>query len=188
MSATIEPSQAFALPALRAIGKLGGVPPVVVVDTREQTPLVFTRLRSEPGTLQTGDYSFRGGEESFAVERKTIADLVGCCVGDNRERFFRELHRLRGYRFKRLLIVGSREQIEAGGFHSRINPKVVLSTLAALEVRFDVPVVFCPTEVEAAARVEAWAFWFAREQVEVVNDMARALGLTPQRNRTEGAP
>lgn len=44
------------------------------------------------------------GEELFAVERKTIADLVACCIGANRERFFRELHRLRGYRLLQSLI------------------------------------------------------------------------------------
>ena len=31
------------------------------------------------------------------MERKTLPDLVGCCMGDNRERFERELHRMRGY-------------------------------------------------------------------------------------------
>jgi hypothetical protein len=34
-------------------------------------------------------------------------------MGDNRERFERELHRLRGYRFKRLLVVGSEAEILA---------------------------------------------------------------------------
>jgi hypothetical protein len=101
------------LPALKGLGDLAGLRPVLVTDTREQLPLPFKRLASVRATLTSGDYSFRGGEELFAVERKSIADLVGCCVGDNRERFFRELHRLRGYRFKRLLVVGTRDEIEA---------------------------------------------------------------------------
>jgi ERCC4-type nuclease len=86
--------------------------PVVVIDTREQSPLPFARLLAERGTLQSGDYSFRGGEELFAVERKTVADFATCRIGENRARFFRELHRLRGFRFKRLLVVGSHEAIE----------------------------------------------------------------------------
>lgn len=65
--------------------------------TREQLPRPFKRLASVRATLTSGDYSFRGGEELFAVELKSIADLVACCVGENRERFFRELHRLRGF-------------------------------------------------------------------------------------------
>ena len=152
--------------------------PVIVVDTREQTPLPFSRLASERGTLQSGDYSFRGGEELFAVERKSIPDLVGCCVGDNRDRFFRELHRLRGYRFKRLLVVGTREEIEAGAYRSDLSPKAVLATLAAIEARFDVPAIFSSSPDDAGREIERWAFWCARELVESVNDLARAHGLT----------
>lgn len=167
-----------ALPALRCLGDLAGVRPVIVIDTREQTPLAFTGLMWERGGLQSGDYSFQGGEELFTIERKSIADLVGCCVGENRERFFRELHRLRGFRFKRLLVVGSRDDIAAGNYHGKVSPKVVFSTLAAIEARFDVPVVFAPTAEEAARDVERWAFWFAREIIEATNSLARAHVLT----------
>ena len=166
------------LPALRCLGNLADVRPTIITDTREQTPLAFTRLQSERGTLTTGDYSFKGGEELFAVERKTIADLAGCCTGDNRDRFFRELHRLRGHRFKRLLIVGTRAEIEAGSYRSELSPKAVLATLGAIEARFDVPVCFAESASLAAREVERWAFYFAREQVETVNTLARAHGLT----------
>lgn len=137
------------LPALKGLGDLAGLRPVLVTDTREQLPLPFKRLASVRATLTSGDYSFRGGEELFAVERKTVADLVGCCVGENRERFFREMYRLRGYRFKRLLVVGTRDEIEAGTDRSDLSPKVVLTTLSAIEARFDTPVVFAATPTDA---------------------------------------
>lgn len=137
--------------------------PILIVDTREQMPLVFARLPSQRGTLTTGDYSFAGGEELFAVERKSIADLAGCCAGTNRERFARELHRLRGYRFKRLLIIGTVAEIERGEYRSNIRPASILATLAAIEARYDLPVVFAASPTDAAALVESWACWFARE-------------------------
>jgi hypothetical protein len=40
----------------------------IVIDSREQTPLVFTRFASVTGTLTTGDYSVVGLEELFAIE------------------------------------------------------------------------------------------------------------------------
>lgn len=49
--------------------------PVIITDKREQKPLFFQHLASEPGTLHSGDYSIRGLENDFAVERKSIADL-----------------------------------------------------------------------------------------------------------------
>ena len=161
------------LPALAGLARLKDCRPVVLVDTREQTPLTFTRLPSVSGTLTTGDYSFAGCEELFAIERKSIADLVACCVGDNRDRFFRELHRLRGYRFKRLLIVGSREEIERAEYRSRITPAAVLATLTTIEARFDVPAVFAATPAAAARMVETWAWYFAREVVESANGLLR---------------
>ena len=151
--------------------------PEIVIESREQTPLLFTRLASCVGTLQSGDYSFVGPEEQLAIERKTIADLVRCCTGDNRARFFRELHRLRGFRFKRLLIVGNVGEIECGEYRSQVKPAAVLAPLASIEARFDVPVVLAPTPVDGAHRIESWAYWFAREQIESVNAIARPVGL-----------
>ena len=113
-------------------------------------------------------------EELFAVERKSIADLTACCCGDNRQRFERELHRLRGYRFKRLLVIGSRGQIEAQQYQSRISSRAVLGSLAAWEIRFDVPMVFCPTPEIASREIERWAFYFVRELTESMNDLYRA--------------
>ncbi len=125
------------LPALRSLGQLADSQPVIVTDSREKLPLPFTNLKNVRGTLQTGDYSVRGLETLYAVERKSVADLVSCCVGGSRARFDRELHRLRGYRFKRLLIVGTECEIEQGCYCSNVKPGAVLGTLAMIEARYD---------------------------------------------------
>ena len=49
----------------------------IIMDTREQRPLVFTHLASKVGTLQSGDYSIKGLEHNFAIERKSIPDFCG---------------------------------------------------------------------------------------------------------------
>lgn len=143
--------------------------PTVIVDTREQLPLQFKTLPSEPGTLTTGDYSIKGGEAMFSIERKSIDDIVMCC-GVERERFERELNRLRGYHFGRLLIVGHRVEIETQKYRSRISPKAVMHTLHAFEVRY-VPVVWEPTPEAAAEYVEKMAFWFAREILKAADNV-----------------
>src|SRR6266404_4010 len=124
------------LPAPRGLPKLAELRPVIVIDTREQTPLAFHRLPSVQGTLQSGDYSVAGLEELFAVERKSIADLVACCMGENRQRLERELHRLRGFKFARLLIVGSEAEITTHRYRSNASPKAVLHTVRAFEARY----------------------------------------------------
>ncbi len=163
----------FQLPALKSLGELAGTEPVIVVDTREQTPLPFSGLKTQPGALFSGDYSIVGLESLFAIERKTVSDLVSCCMGEQRARFERELHRLRGFRFKRLLIVGTEEDILASRYRSAIKPQAVMATLGAFEARYELPVVFKPTPDDAARQIERWAYFFTREMVEVVNALWR---------------
>ncbi|HEY3899690.1 MAG TPA: ERCC4 domain-containing protein [Chthoniobacter sp.] len=144
--------------------------PTIIIDTREQEPLPLTTYPVARGTLTSGDYSIAGLEREFAVERKTVPDLVRSLTTE-RERFSRELERLRGYRFARLLIIGYPGQIEMGQYRSRATPASVRHSLYAFEARY-VPVVWASTPADGAALVERWAFWFARGVVEA----ARRLG------------
>jgi ERCC4-type nuclease len=164
----------FEFPALRSLGDLAGHSPIIIVDSREQRPLQFTRFKTQTGTLLTGDYSVVGLIDQFSIERKSVSDLVGCCMGENRERFERELYKLRGFEFKRLLVVGSSGEIETQRYHSRISPKSVLGSLNAWQCRFDIPVVFEPTPISAAHRIEIWAWYFSREIVVSANALLSA--------------
>jgi ERCC4-type nuclease len=101
-------------------------------------------------------------EHKFAVERKSIADLVGS-ITSGRERFERELHRLRGYDFKRLLIVGTEEDVINHNYRSKANPKSVLGSIYAFEVRYDIPVVWGVNEEISALKIEQWAFRYTKE-------------------------
>lgn len=159
--------------ALKSLGDLASLRPIIIVDTREQCSLVFTRLESVRGSLPSGDYSACGVENQLAIERKSISDLVACCANSNRHRFELELGRLRGYRYRRLLVVGEVADIEAGNYRSQIKPKSVLNSLAVWEARFDVPVVFEPTPELAALRVESWIYWYCREIVQGANELLR---------------
>jgi ERCC4-type nuclease len=161
------------LPALRGLAKLADLRPVIVVDSREQEPLMFTRLQSVRGTLYSGDYSVRGLENKFAVERKNLDDVASCCVNSNRDRFERELHRLRGFCFVRLLIIGTREDLAAGRYHSKIIPGAVLATLDVFEIRYSIPLVFCSSPTEASIAIERWVWRFAREVVTDANNQLR---------------
>jgi DNA excision repair protein ERCC-4 len=144
--------------------------PTIAIDTREQTPLVFVNLPTEKATLQTGDYSVRGLESDFAVERKSIADIVQS-VTHERERFERELVRMRGYAFRRLLIVGTVEQIERHEYQSRAEPKAVIASVTAFEVRYDMPVTWCSSPSAAAVQLERWACYFLRERLKTAQDI-----------------
>jgi len=139
--------------------------PIIITDSREKTRLTFTHYKTEVSTLTTGDYSIKGMESSFSIERKSIPDLISSLTHD-RPRFTRELERLRGYSFKRLLIVGSLDQVKAGDYRSKATPESVLGSLNTFEVRYDIPVVFIESRSKAAEQVETWAGYYFTEQLK----------------------
>lgn len=132
--------------------------PRLIVDTREQMPLRFEHLEAVRGTLATGDYSIAGMEGAFMVERKSVQDLVGSLTAE-RERFFRELARIRAAQCARLLIVGGEVELANVLHHRKVNVDSIAGSLAAINARL-VPVVWVPTPEMAARLVERWAVYF----------------------------
>ena len=139
--------------------------PTILIDTREQLPLRFKHYPTEAATLATGDYSVKGFENSWTAERKSIPDLIGSLT-KGRPRFMRELQRMKAYPFRRLLIEGKREDIENHNYRSRATPQSILGSLAAFEIRFNVPVVFAETRSRAAKLIETWSYYFLREKMK----------------------
>ena len=139
--------------------------PVLLVDTREQRPLQFSHLPAESATLMTGDYSVKGLEEMFTVERKSMADLAGSLTRE-RARFMREMHRLRGFAYPYLLVVGDDMEISRLVAMGRLNLKQVEHSLRAIQTRYKVHVERADNEQQAARLVETWAFCAWREAMK----------------------
>jgi DNA excision repair protein ERCC-4 len=179
MNATLElvsfgnDFEARKLPALRSLAVLADLRPVILCDTREQTPLQFTRLLCFRATLATGDYSAAGLEHEVAIERKSIPDLIHSLTAE-RARFMREVERLRAYPFARLLIIGTEAQIAAGDYRSSAQPRAILHSLYSIEAR-GLPVVYAATPNAAADMVERWIWWKARAVVESANTLLRGM-------------
>lgn len=80
----------------------------VVVDTREQDPLVFKGQRIVRKKLDYGDYSLKGMEKRFVVERKSLTDLWSTLsVPYNFTRFQRELEGAAGHGIRLWVVVES---------------------------------------------------------------------------------
>ena len=103
---------------------------LVLQDSRERLPWDLRPLRVEVATLSTGDYSIRGLEDLVALERKSLGDLIGCC-GSARERFQRELDRLRAFPSRAVVVEAAWSDISAGGWPGLVSPAVVASSIAS---------------------------------------------------------
>lgn len=137
--------------------------PTIIIDTREQAPLVFRNLPSELGTLAVGDYSVKGLEHLIAVERKSLEDLLAC-VGRERERFERELSRMRGYKYRHLVVEADSKTLLSGRWQrSKVTSAAACGSLAAWAARYGVAVWFVGDHEQAGLWVERILFQAARD-------------------------
>lgn len=122
-------------------------PFTVIVDTREQIPWTF-EVPTIRATLHTGDYSVQGLEHSVAIERKSLADLVGSLTA-GRERFLRECDRLMTYRYKSIIVEGAAEQIWSQAYRSSVSPQSIIASTLAITCDRGVPIVWSGNRAHA---------------------------------------
>ncbi len=111
----------------------------IIVDKREKTPYTFSRYPDVEvirDTLFTGDYSLARFEGSIALERKTLNDLIGCFMGEDRDRFERELNRGRGMDFFAVIVEASFADIHQRRYRSNMLPQAAVETIIAFTVRY----------------------------------------------------
>jgi len=114
----------------------------IVIDRREQTPWTFgPDARTVMGTLTSGDYSIAGLQERVAIERKSLPDLVSC-ITTGRDRFKRELHRLRGFDCRAVVVEATVSDILAHSYRSKTHPNSVIGSVLSWQVRYGVPFVW----------------------------------------------
>ena len=127
---------------------------VVVIDTREQDQL-FKRptkgLVIVRNKLEAGDYSVRGFESSISIERKHLSDLHQS-LGRERERFKRELERLKLYECKWLVIEANEDECLSFQHFGGMHPNAIRQSLASIECRYGIAVHYQPDR----RKLERW--------------------------------
>jgi ERCC4-type nuclease len=132
------------------------------VDTREQNPLDLEPLRQVAGTLATGDYSLRGLESIIAIERKSLVDLLSC-VGQERDRFHREVLRLLAYPVRALVVESTWPEIERGKWRSKVRAPAALGTVLNW-ISMGLPVIMASDHCRAGRYVSRILFVAARRR------------------------
>jgi len=144
--------------------------PVVLVDSREQTPLyLFANHPNWFGgeqrvALKAGDYSVLGMEDVMALERKSMADAIGSTIA-GRERFIRSCARLAKFRWKAILIEASYEEMKTPYYLfedlvTEAHPNAVCGTFDAIEAKFGIPILYSSRNRNLAS--EKAASWLSK--------------------------
>jgi len=127
---------------------------IIIQDTREQTPFKFPdTVQIEVAGLETGDYSLKGFTDLVCIERKSVQDLVGC-IGKGRERFERELRRMRGYRYKAVIVEGTLQKLSGGNWRGKILPQHVLGSIASWRIKYGIDFIYAGNAEYGAQETE----------------------------------
>ena len=139
--------------------------PTIIIDTREKRPLCVSTYPMERTTLAVGDYGLAGfstwDRPEFIVERKALDDLVGSLT-KGRARFWRELQKMRAFQFAALLIEATPDEVELHRYRSRATPQSIMASLAAVQVRLGVHIVWGGDPADCATWLEGAVRQFAR--------------------------
>jgi ERCC4-type nuclease len=116
----------------------------IIADTREREVYSFDPARVDVvrRALAAGDYSVAGLEDRVAVERKSLDDFVSTVIR-SRERFGRELDRLRQCEAACVVVEGSLADVFAGRYRGGAHPASVFGAVISIIVDRGIPVFFC---------------------------------------------
>ena len=143
MTAAPVPPPAIPVLAERGGTQLNTPRPVLLVDTREQNPLDFSRFAGwfagiERKALKLGDYSIAGLEDLCVVERKDLADIVHSCTTD-RCVFVKRLRHMVQFPHRLLLVTSTLSQVKSPYSHAGVNPNRITQSLIAILAGLQVP-------------------------------------------------
>ena len=140
------------------------MPAVIVVDSREQEAYSFDpeRVAVVRRALPAGDYSLEGLEDRVAVERKTLDDLVTTVIR-SRDRFRRELLRLREYEAACIVVEADFADLLAGRYRAGVHPNAVLGAVVSIVIDHGIPVFFCSERQVARLFTECYLLRFYRK-------------------------
>ena len=138
----------------------------LIIDTREQDYLAFGRTATVRTKLEYGDYAFQS-DQTVAVERKSLADLIGTLIGGY-DRFVREIERCRevgGY----LVVLCETDihsaltfdQIPKIRAHTKVSPQVVFHNIRELSQTYGdaVQFAFCEDRLHMTRVIAATLNW-----------------------------
>jgi ERCC4-type nuclease len=146
---------------------------MLVQDTREQKPLFAEApegLDVITDTLPYGDYSIRGFEERFCVERKQMSDFYSY-IGKERTRTTRKMEQFREIvgsgGWAGLVVEASEADLLTGFIMSRVSPETARQALVSFEVRYGVHVYYSRSRRDIRRWVLDRSIKFYRIQREV---------------------
>ena len=103
-----------------------------------------------------------GLENIVAIERKSLSDLLAC-IGQERERFDREVIRLLAYPVRALVVESTWAELESGDWRSKITPAPAIGSCIGW-IAAGVPIIMAADHARAGRYVAKLLYTAARRR------------------------
>lgn len=144
---------------------------IILIDTREQKPLIFSHQSIEGiefKKLEVGDYGVRFKDNSnpeIYFERKSIADLFSTLTSGYK-RFKKELIRSQEQKKQLILAIeGTASKVLSGTKHSSVSGETILTTIHTLWIRHGIQPIFCKDRADMVLRITHFYCAIGRESL-----------------------
>lgn len=125
----------------------------IIIDTREQRPLLKNYKNIIYKKLEVGDYSIENYEDKIAIERKSPTDLFGSMFSGHK-RFKKELEKSIGYEFFMILIefpyTGVKNKTFDGSYYCKQQGHSLMSMLWTLKHKYHIDFMFSNSRIESS--------------------------------------
>jgi len=146
-----------------------------VIDTREQKPYSFSNCETITGTLATGDYSIKGYEHEFSIERKSLSDWASS-ITQGRERLEREIIRAKkNLKFFAFVIETDLRGIWRTKLYSQVSRTALANTAIHWSVKYNIPIIFVSNRTQGARKImelsKAWIKYQTNQKYKDIKEL-----------------
>ena len=142
----------------------------VLYDTAEQKPFLFPKCRRV--NLDYGDYTieYNGVDyrDKIIIERKggigELYNLTGGKDGVGRERFIKELIRMKDVQYKYILCEFNYLDISHFDYGKTL-PTTVMATIWSFCIKYQIPILFCGNRCQARATLYKLFQFYCRYEI-----------------------
>jgi len=148
---------------------------VIVVDSREQLPYKFKDYEVVMEGLKTGDYSIKGYQHEFAIERKSLSDWAHSITQD-RVRVEKEIIRAKKeLKYFAFIIETDLRSIWRAKLFSKVSRNSLVNTALHWSIKYNIPFFFVSNRTQGKRAViilsEAWIKYRTNPKFKEVYEM-----------------
>ncbi len=142
----------------------------ILVDTREQLPYKFPKKQMETIGLPYGDYTIEYDGKSYldqiVVERKSRVGELFSASGSSRDRFERELEKMRDVKYKWIMCEFDFMEMTNNPPPGLLEISVVYGSIASWQIKYNIPFIF--TGNRQNTRNLLWKYFYNFTKYEIL--------------------